>query len=108
MADLHTELRRRKSLTVQLEEMLKARPGEWISMRELAAVGGLGGWRTRLSELGRRSQNTLRIEHNKMNGPESCHRYVPDASEPSPDRWSMPGAPYGPEPYQLAVMEAKA
>lgn len=74
---LRSELQRRQSCASQLETLLKSRPGEWIPMRELAAVGGIGGWRTRLSELGRRKVEPLQIEHNGKNGAASCHRYLP-------------------------------
>lgn len=76
-------------------------------MRELAAVGGLGGWRTRLSELGRRTSQPMRIEHNKQNGARSCHRYVPAASEPSPDRWPIPGAPQYETPFELKAEQQR-
>ncbi len=71
------ELVRRQSLSSRLEGYLKARPGVWVTMAELAAVGGLGGWRTRLSELGRREIDPLRIEWNGRNGSLSAHRFVP-------------------------------
>jgi len=44
-------------------------------MRELAEVGGFGGWRTRLSECGR--LRGMHVEWNGRNGSESCHRYLP-------------------------------
>ena len=31
--------------------LFRSRPGEWITMQELAHVGGIGGWRTRCSQL---------------------------------------------------------
>jgi hypothetical protein len=82
---MKAELARRESLTDALERCLKSQPGVWLSMSELAAVGGLGGWRTRLSEL--RRLRSMHIEHNGMNGSKSRHRYLPwtplarDASE---------------------------
>ncbi len=72
-----TEHQRRQTLAQKLEDLLKSRPGEWIALHELAAVGGIGGWRTRLSELGRRSVDPLTIEHNGKNGAASAHRYLP-------------------------------
>ena len=72
---MKTEISRRLSLTDQLERCLKAQPGIWLSMSELAAVGGLGGWRTRLSDL--RLKRKMCIEWNKKNGAASRHRYLP-------------------------------
>jgi hypothetical protein len=43
-------------------------------MAELAAVGGLGGWRTRLSDL--RLKRGLCIDWNGRNGVESRHRFL--------------------------------
>ena len=94
------ELKRRASCAQQLEWLLKSRAGEWIPIRELAEAGGIGGWRTRLSELGLRKVNPLHIEHNGQNGAESCHRYldhVPlgrDPQTPDPVGWPVPDAPY--------------
>lgn len=85
---LASEISRRQSLASKLEDYLKARPGEWLTMDELAKVGGLGGWRTRLSELGRRTVDPLTIEHNKMNGAASRHRYLPWKPQgPSADQY---------------------
>lgn len=112
MADLHAERQRRQSLSQQLETLLKARPGEWIPMRELASVGGIGGWRTRLSEMGRRRVDPLHIEHNGLNGAASCHRYLPyaplgrDASVPAADRWPVFDAP-SQEPWNLTSESAE-
>ena len=97
---MKAELERRQSLASQLEEFMKAHPGEWISIQELAQIGGIGGWRTRLSELSRRKVDPLHLEHNGKNGAASCHRYLPhdplgrDATEPISDRWPIVGAPY--------------
>lgn len=72
---MRTELERRESCADKLEALLRSRPGEWISMRDLAAVGGIGGWRTRLSDL--RLKRGLNIVHNGKNGQASAHRFIP-------------------------------
>jgi len=72
---MNDEIVRRESLSDALERCLKNQPGVWLSMSELAAVGGLGGWRTRLSEL--RRKRSMHIEHNGKNGAASRHRYLP-------------------------------
>ncbi len=85
---MRDELQRRASLASQLEAYLKGRPGQWVTMAELAAVGGLGGWRTRLSELGRRPVDPMRIEHNGKSGNASRHRFVPwEPVGPSADQY---------------------
>ncbi len=78
---MRSEFARRASLADQLEALFRSRPNEWISITELARVGGVGGWRTRCSELTRRTVNPLHLEHNGKNGAASGHRYVP---EPAP------------------------
>lgn len=76
MPERPTELQRRQSLADKLEALFTIRPGEWISLAELARVGGTGGFRTRISEL--RLKRGMHIEHNGFNGAKSAHRYVPN------------------------------
>lgn len=40
-----------RTLTEAVADVFQARPRVWISMQELARVGGTGGWRTRVSNL---------------------------------------------------------
>jgi hypothetical protein len=70
-----SEQQRRASLTDILEDFLKANPGVWITMHELAAIAGLGGWRTRLSDC--RLKRHMHIVWNGKNGLESRHKYLP-------------------------------
>ena len=42
------------TLTDAIERHFRARPNVWIAQAELAAVGGTGGWRTRVCEAERR------------------------------------------------------
>lgn len=51
-----------RSLRQRVEDLFRARPGEWIDGREIARVGGFYGWRTRLSELRRRGMNIVNRE----------------------------------------------
>lgn len=69
------ELTRRQSLKDQLRALFEAHPGEWLSLADLARVGGTGGFRTRISEL--RLKDKMHIEHNGKNGARSAHRYLP-------------------------------
>lgn len=96
---MKAELQRRLSYAKQLEWYLRAHPGEWIPIAELAKLGGVGGWRTRLSELGRRADDPLHIEHNGQNGELSAHRYLPfeplgrDPQTPAPQLEKHPPVP---------------
>jgi hypothetical protein len=48
---MKAEIARRQSLADALQALFQSRAGEWISLAELARVGGTGGFRTRrLSE----------------------------------------------------------
>lgn len=72
---MQQELARRHSRADALEALLRSHPGRWFSLTELAHVGGIGGWRTRLSELSR--LRDMRIEWNGKNGAASMHRFLP-------------------------------
>ena len=41
----------RLSLTAQVGWYFTSHPGEWLDARALAHIAGIGGWRTRVSEL---------------------------------------------------------
>ncbi len=75
---MKTELSRRLSFSKQLEVYLKAHPNEWIPIATLAKLGGIGGWRTRLSELGKREKDPLALEYNGKPGELAAHRYLPN------------------------------
>jgi hypothetical protein len=51
--DTHTA---RASFTDRVADLFAAHPGRWIGSQELARVGGICGWRTRVSNV-RRSRN---------------------------------------------------
>lgn len=71
---MKAEIVRRQSLADALAELFTRHEGEWISLAELARVGGTGGFRTRISEL--RLKRGMHIEHNGKNGAASAHRYL--------------------------------
>ncbi len=75
VAEMKSELGRRLSLAKQIEHFMRQHPNEWIPIAELAKQGGVGGFRTRLSELNKRGFTT---EHNGKNGELSAHRYLPN------------------------------
>lgn len=73
------------TLTQAVADHFKANPGVWISMQTLAQIGGLGGWRTRVSnartEFGMHIEN--RVARVKLaNGEKitrSDYRFVPSS-----------------------------
>ena len=73
---MKTEMIRRQTLADALQALFTDRPGEWVSLAELARVGGTGGFRTRISEL--RRKRDMHIEHNGFSGAKSAHRYLPN------------------------------
>ena len=70
---MRSELQRRETRKDALRAYLQAHEGEWIEMSRLATIGGIGGWRTRLSELDREG---FRVEWNKQPGSASKHRHI--------------------------------
>ena len=82
------------TLLDRLQAYLEARPYQWVSMHELAQQGGIGGWRTRLSDL--RLRRGLIVEWNGLSGARSRHRYVPQAPA-RPETREKPVAPTGGE-----------
>lgn len=52
----------RSSLCVRLAALFRSRPGQWMDGRDLAAVAGAYGWRTRVSDL-RRQPYAMKIEN---------------------------------------------
>ena len=86
------EAERRASRTDLVEQLFRARPGEWISAPELAKVAGFCAWRTRVADARRRfvecSEGTV-----EWNGDvrASAYRYVP-VTESACDNPSGAGA----------------
>lgn len=72
---MKAELVRRASLRDHVRAYFLARPLVWISMHDLASIGGVGGFRTRVSEL--RTREHLTIIHNGKNGAASRYMYHP-------------------------------
>ena len=74
----------RQTLTDRMSAYFIARPGEWIDVLALAQVGGIGGWRTRVSEL-RHPPYRLAIEWRLERWPDgrnrSQYRYVASAGQ---------------------------
>lgn len=77
---MRDELARRATLRDRVRETFLARPNIWISMLELSQIGGIGGWRTRVSEV--RQVDGLNIQQ-QGNGARSKYRYVPAATSPA-------------------------
>jgi hypothetical protein len=68
---------RRRRLDLILE-LFQSRPGQWISVHELARVGGFTAWRTRTSEarqqLVKAGAGTIEWNHEQIEG---AYRFVP-------------------------------
>lgn len=97
------EHQRRQSNTEKVLAVFRASPSRWLHWRRLEKVGGACAWRTRISDARKiLERGGGRIEHNGSIT-RSAYRYIPAASEPSPDRWTRPGAPMGPEPFFLTA-----
>jgi hypothetical protein len=66
------------TLTERVAQLFQHHPGEWIDARAILAIGGFGGWRTRISNC--RQQFGMVIENRtyKANGlTYSEYRFVP-------------------------------
>ncbi len=87
-----------------IEALFRAQPLDAIEPDVLRAI--TPHYQQRISEIrksGFRIVNVprSRIVDGKARKSDGAYRFVPDASEPSPERWTIPGAPYGPEPFRL-------
>lgn len=85
MADLKPELERRQSNRDAIAEHFKTHPNRWISASELAEIGGILAWRTRVSDcrltLEMHIENWLERSEN-LDGTVSVtsyYRYLPQA-----------------------------
>lgn len=101
MTALASELHRRESNTEKVLAVFLAHPSRWLHWRRFEAVGGSCAWRTRISDARKIvERGGGRIDHNHGTT-RSAYRYIPAASEPSPDRWPVFGAPAYEEPWKL-------
>jgi hypothetical protein len=70
----------RETLNDKLAALFRKHPNRWLDLFDLVDVGGLGGWRTRLSEL-RHPPYNMPIEWRLERWPDgrnrSQYRYVP-------------------------------
>lgn len=80
MTSLAPELARRSTNTEKVLALLRAKPMTWLPWREIADVGGVCAWRTRISE----ARRLLKAEGGKIenrllkkNSARSAYRYVP-------------------------------
>lgn len=72
--------RRRPSLADRMAMYFKAFPDQWLDVGDLASVGGIGGWRTRVSDLRHAPYGMVidnRLEHWPDGRTRSQYRYVP-------------------------------
>ena len=98
---LHQELKRRESHAAKVWWLFLERPSQWLHWRRFEQIGGSCGWRSRIADARKLARACGgQIVWNRSIR-RSAYRYVPAASEPSPERWTIPGAPYGAEPFEL-------
>lgn len=64
---------KRETLCDKLERLFRSRRGQWIDLADLAAVAGIGGFRTRISDL-RHYPYLLNIEQRLTHWPDGRNR----------------------------------
>jgi hypothetical protein len=115
--DLPTELRDRALHRATIQALLCAVPWREIEAADLQKI--TPHYQQRISEI--RKQSGLRIVNvprsevidGKAHKRDGAYRFEPqkldgrDPSEPSPERWAIPGAPFGAEPFTLTPPEAR-
>lgn len=57
-------------LTTEIDTYFRKRPGVWLTQFELAKVGGLGGWRTRVNTAERKLGLTLEKRQRTVQTPD--------------------------------------
>lgn len=94
------ELQRRQKASSVTWTLFQRKPQVWLHWRRFAQFSPCA-WRSRISDARKEAVKAGgRIEWNHS-VTRSAYRYVPAASEPSPEQWTIPGAPWGPEPFEL-------
>ena len=74
------------TLRDQVAALFRRRPNEWIDAREILAVAGFGGWRTRKNECERQLGMKIQNRQSRRDGyTVSEYRFVPK-SEPEQPR----------------------
>jgi hypothetical protein len=70
----------RETLTDKMAANFKQWPNRWLDVLELAEIGGIGGWRSRLAEL-RFPPFSMNIENRQVRWPDgrrrSQYRFIP-------------------------------
>lgn len=68
LLDLLDQPEHKVTLTEATARYFKARPNQWIDARELFAVGGSFGWRTRISNCRKQFNLTIENRQRTVNG----------------------------------------
>jgi hypothetical protein len=84
-ADLNFDAPVTRTLCDRMAQYFRLWPGDWLDVTDLAAIGGIGGWRTRVSDLRRPKfrggRYEMTIEQRLIHWPDgrnrSQYRYVP-------------------------------
>ena len=71
----------RHTFAAKVAAMFKAAPGEWIDGREVLKIGGVYGWRTRISDCRRAPYNLKIVNRQRRVGRYTIseYRFVADA-----------------------------
>jgi hypothetical protein len=89
------EFNRRRTRTDLMEALFRSRPQTWIGVRELIDVGGLLGWRSRVSDARQRLVRAQvgDIEWNRQ-PQRSAYRFVPQGVTPRRQEEGRFGEPH--------------
>jgi hypothetical protein len=71
--DLDFDAPARETLNDKMARHFRWTPNVWVDVMELAQIGGLGGWRSRLAEL-RFSPFNMNIENRQLRWPDGRRR----------------------------------
>jgi hypothetical protein len=105
MSSMTPELQRRQTNAEKVWALFALHPGRWLHWSRFAAVGGACAWRTRIADARKIAEGKggQIVWNNRAS--RSAYRYVPAASEPSPDRWPIPGSPSHDQGFHLTPPE---
>lgn len=97
MKDLGAAIMRRRSKTLQVLDLFRSKPGQWINVHELAKVGGFAAWRSRVADSRKLAEKDGELIEWNGKEADSAYRLRPaplgrDAGEFVERRWNETGA----------------
>jgi hypothetical protein len=72
-AELNFDAPVKRTLCDRMAQYFRLWPGDWLDVADLAAIGGIGGWRTRVSDL-RHAPYGMTIEQRLIHWPDGRNR----------------------------------